>query len=77
MRHRVNGMFVKGPIAEDSYTNNAKDLLNHNGYFKKKIKSKIKKRPGRKRKYDIIAKYSDLEEDINQGKKIFKITKYN
>ncbi|CAI2363596.1 unnamed protein product [Moneuplotes crassus] len=65
MRPRVNGMFLPG-----------KDLLQTELNKKKAKKPRIKKRPGRKRKYDTITKYSDLEDDIEKGKKIFKISKH-
>ena len=56
--------------------NNAKEIFNHESKAKKQIRNKVKKKAGRKRKYDIISQYSDINEDINNGKKIFKICKH-
>lgn len=54
--------------------NNEKLLFGHDSVAKKQSK-KPKKKAGRKRKYDIIRRYSDIEDDIDKGYKIFKVIK--
>lgn len=68
LRPRVNGMFIS--------SKKAKILFDHDGIPCKPKNKKPKKRPGRKRKYDVIKGYSEIDDLIQSGMKIFKITHF-